>query len=289
MIARRATFLALKRTITGALAGTIVATMLFVSGCGYSEVEWQGKLKEIDSLKAQLQAEQQAHRKYEDDYNSARAEIDGLSQRLKQAGVDVEQLNASLAEQRTALEEYKRRAEQLEVIRKRFELLRSKLESLVKLGLSVSVRNNRMVISMPGDVLFDSGRVDLKKDGTNILKQVADVIRGDTQLNSRTFQVAGHTDDRPLTASPYKDNWGLSAMRARQVLVYLVDPIDSNGGGLDPKRWSAAGYGDTDPIVPNTSPDNMRKNRRVELVVLPNVEEMLDLQSITQKTTGTSP
>ncbi len=259
-----------------------VLLALLIGGCGHSEEEWQAKLKEVDELKAQLQAERQAHRKTEDDYNSAKAEIDELKERLKQAGVDVQQLNASLAEQRKALEEFKRRAEQLEAIRKRFELLRSKLDSLVKLGLSVSVRNNRMVISMPGDVLFDSGKIDLKKDGESILRQVAEVIRGDAQLNSRTFQVAGHTDNRPLGGGPYKDNWGLSLMRARQVLIFLVEPTEKEGGGLNPMRWSAAGYGDTDPVAPNTSADDMRKNRRVELVVLPNVEEMLDLQSLTR-------
>jgi len=260
-----------------AMAALASLTLL---GCGYSEDEWQTKLSEIDSLHAQLQAERQAHRKTEGDYNAARAEIDELKERLKQAGVDVQQLNASLAEQRMALEEFKRRAEQLEAIKKRFELLRTKLESLVSIVLSVSVRNNRMVISMPGDVLFNSNKVDLKKDGSNILKQVADVIRSDAQLNARTFQVAGHTDNRPLGGGQYKDNWGLSVMRARQVLIFLVDPTE--GGGLNPTRWSAAGYGDTDPIAPNTTPEDMRKNRRVELIVLPNVEEMLDLQSLTQ-------
>ena len=263
------------------LLATVLVAMC-VSGCGHSEEEWQAKLKEVDELKTQLQAERQAHRKTEDDYNAAKAEIDELRERLKQAGVDVQQLNASLAEQRKALEEFKRRAEQLEDIRKRFETLRSKLDSLVKLGLSVSVRNNRMVISMPGDVLFDSGRVDLKNEGERILGQVAEVIRSDAQLNARTFQVAGHTDNRPLGGGPYKDNWGLSLMRARQVLLFLITPVDKDGGGLNPLRWSAAGYGDTDPIVPNSSPENMRQNRRVELVVLPNVEEMLDLQSLTR-------
>lgn len=255
---------------------------LTVAGCGHSEDEWQAKLAEIENLQGQLQAERQAHHKTQDDYNNAKAEIEELKERLKQAGINADQLNASIAEQRKALEEFKRRAEQLEAIKKRFELLRTKLDSLTKLGLSVSVRNNRMVISMPGDVLFDTAKVDLKKEGVTILKQVAEVIRSDAQLNERTFQVAGHTDNRPMGGGPYKDNWGLSVMRARQVLLYLVSPLDKEGGGLNPVRWSAAGYGDTDPVAPNNSAENMRKNRRVELVVLPNVEEMLDLQSLTK-------
>jgi chemotaxis protein MotB len=251
-------------------------------GCGHGDDEWNAKLKEMDDLKAQLQAERRAHQKTQADYNESKSKIEELNEQLKKAGVDVQALNATLADQRKALEEYKRRAEQLEAIKKRFETLKQKLDALTKLGLTVSVRNNRMVISMPGDVLFDSGKVDLKADGKKILSQVADVIRGDAQLNSRSFQVAGHTDARPLgPGSPYRDNWGLSAMRAREVLTLLIAPVEKGGGGLNPNKWSAAGYGETDPIAGNDTDADRQRNRRVELVVLPNMEEMLDLKSLT--------
>jgi len=73
-------------------------------------------------------------------------------------------------------------------------------------------------------------------------------------------------------------------MRAREVLTFLVNPAEAKtgGGGLPADHWSAAGYGETDPVTGNDSPENMQKNRRVELVVLPNVEEMLDLKSLTK-------
>jgi len=272
------------RRITWLWLAALMTLGLIVAGCGHSEDEWQAKLKEVDDLKAQLQAERRAHQKTQDDYNQAKGSIEELRDKLKQAGADVDSLNASLAEQRKALEEYKRRAEQLEQIRKRFELLKQKLEALTKIGLTVSVRKNRMVISMPGDVLFDSGKVDLKPKGFEILKQVADVVRGDAQLNDRTFQVAGHTDSRPLgPGSPYKDNWGLSAMRAREVLMYLIAPTTDKkgGGGLNPAKWSAVGYGDTDPIAGNEDDEGRQKHRRVELLLMPNVEEMLELKSLT--------
>ena len=98
-------------------------------------------------------------------------------------------------------------------------------------------------------------------------------------------------------------------MRARQVLVFLVAPVDAkaapapgptqgkperkpvataaapvatvaSGGNLNPKRWSASGYGQTDPIASNDSPEGRGKNRRVELILMPDVEEMLDLKSL---------
>jgi chemotaxis protein MotB len=158
--------------------------------------------------------------------------------------------------------------------------LRDKLQELNKLGLKVDVRDNRMVIQLPGDVLFDSGRDTLRKEGEEIILQVAQVIRADAELSKRHFQVAGHTDNRPLVGGRFRDNWGLSAMRARSVLALLVTPLDEDGGGLPPENWSASGYGATDPVADNTSPEGRARNRRVELVVQPEVAEMLNLNSI---------
>ena len=256
-----------------------------LSACGHSEEEWQAKLKENQELQNQLNAEKAAHQKAESDFSAASAQVDQLKGQLKKAGVDLSNLNADLNDQKMALDKLKKDKEQLEAIRKRFEVLKQRLDSLTKLGLSVVVRKNKMTIQLPGDVLFDSGSVNLKKDGKDILAKVAEVIRNDKELSSRTFQVAGHTDNKPLGGGPYKDNWGLSVMRAREVLNFLVSSSEgkAGGGGLPPDHWSAAGYADTDPVVPNEGAENMQKNRRVELVVMPNVEEMLDLKSLATK------
>lgn len=259
-----------------------VALCAVAVGCGHSEDEWQAKLREADDSKTKLDAEQAQNKKAHGELDEAAAKVEQLKQQLKTAGVDISNLNANLEQQARALEEYRRRADQLEAIKRRFELLEKKLAALTKLGLSVIVRNNRMVIQLPGDVLFDTGRETLKKDGRDILAKVAEVVRGDPSLASRSFQVAGHTDNTPLSGGRFKDNWGLSAMRAREVLAFLVAPADKGGGGLSPTRWSAAGYGDTDPVKSNDTPDGKQANRRCELVVMPNVEEMLDLRSLSQ-------
>jgi chemotaxis protein MotB len=135
-----------------------------------------------------------------------------------------------------------------------------------------------MVISLPGDVLFDSGRDTLKKDGQEILAKVAAVIKGDPQLSNRDYQVAGHTDSVQLRGGAFHDNWGLSLMRSRGVLLFMI----SEKGGLPVQHWSAAGFADTDPVASNDSDDGKQKNRRCDLIVVPSVEEMLDLRAITQ-------
>jgi chemotaxis protein MotB len=246
---------------------------LLGSACGYSEDQWQAQLAKYNKLKSD---------KDDDDTKLAAAQqkVDELTKQLQDLGVNVSTLQTNLDEQQKALDAYKERAKQLELIKQRFETLKAKLDALTKLGLAVNVRHNRMVISLPGDVLFDSGRETLKKDGKDILLKVAAIIKGDPQLGSRDYEVAGHTDNQPLAHGPFKDNWGLSLMRAREVLVFLIDPAQ---GGLPNQHWSAAGFGDTDPVADNGAPDGRQKNRRCELIVLPSVEEMLDLRAITQQ------
>lgn len=276
--------------------GTVAATALsaMLTGCGYSEEEMQAQLDKYNKLSGEYDAEKAAHKKAEDDLAAQKKRVAELKKQLEQMGVNLDslstqldqgasekaQLAQSLEELQAALDEYKRRADQLERIKARYEELQKKLAKLTDLGLKVEIRHNRMVIRLPGDVLFASGSDKLSKDGEKVIAQVADVIRKDDQLKKRYFQIAGHTDDKPLAGGQFGDNWGLSAMRARQVLLFLVKPDKDGGGGLDKMKLHAAGYGETDPVETNATDVGRKGNRRVELVLLPDVEEMLDLKKL---------
>jgi len=273
--------MSLRSSVAHLSAVAAVASFLVV-GCGYSQEEWDQKVRESEQLRTDLNREGQAKRKCEADYTDALHEIDELKKQLRARGLDLDNLNASLEQQKKALEEYAQRAKQLEDTRKRFEVLRSKLQKLTEFGLKVETRDNRMMIQLPGDVLFASGSATLQAKGKTILTQVAEVLRNDPQLSQREFQVAGHTDSKPLKAGPFMDNWGLSAMRARSVVTLLTTPESEGGGGLNPSKWSAAGYADTDPVASNDTDDGRERNRRVELVIQPDVEEMLNLGSLTK-------
>jgi len=271
----------LRAVMKRVLLASLMAAICCVLGCGHSEDEMRAKLREIDSLKQQLDAEEARNKQFQKELDEARAKVEQLKEQLAAAGVDVANLKRDMEEQARALAEYKRRAAQLDTIKRRFELLKAKLQALTKLGLKVVIRKNKMVIQLPGDVLFDSGRETLKPQGEDILLQVAAVVRRDDTLSKRDFQVAGHTDSQRYVGM-FKDNWGLSVMRAREVLQFLIKDADNGGGGLSQDHWSAAGYGDTDPIKSNETADDRQANRRCELVVLPSIDEMLNLNSLTQ-------
>jgi len=271
-------------------------------GCGYSENEWQAQLAKYNQLSHQSDKEKADHAadqktldeqkqlvlQLKEQLEKMGVNLSSLSQQLEQTGSQNKSLAKNLEEVNTALKEYQERAAQLERIKQRFEVLRDKLKKLTDLGLKVEIRRNRMVIRLPGDVLFSSGDDKLRDSGETVLNAVADVIRNDKQLSGRYFQIAGHTDNKPLKGGRFGDNWGLSAMRARQVLLYLIAPVAAkdakpnteSGGGLNAERLHVAGYGDTDPVVANDNDADRQQNRRVELVLMPDVEEMLDLKSL---------
>ena len=272
--------------------GILAALMMTLMACGHTDEEMAAKQREVDKLAADLKAARTQITADDAKYNDTQAQMETLRNQLKQAGISEGKTREDAERMKQSLAEYKQRADQLAAIEQRFRDLKARLEKLTQVGLKVVVRNNRMVIQLPGDVLFDSGKDELKPQGKEVLNQVAEVIHNDSDLSKRNFQVAGHTDNQKYPpGGPFHDNWGLSLARARQVLLFMIagkpaapkPGAKADGGGLDPKHWAASGYGDTDPLagtMETQSKDDQGKNRRVELVLQPNVEEMLNLNNI---------
>ncbi len=118
-----------------------------------------------------------------------------------------------------------------------------------------------LVITLTADANFDQGSAELREDTKKILDKVAGLLKG----IPNKIRVEGHTDNRPLRRpTPPRDNWELSVMRASNVVKYLIEK------GIDPKRLSAAGYGEYRPLPGNTNntPEERAQNRRVEIIIL---------------------
>jgi chemotaxis protein MotB len=147
-----------------------------------------------------------------------------------------------------------------------FKAVSDKLRKMIDLGkLEVIMRHGRMMVKLPAGVLFASGSAQLSPEGQSTIKEVAGALR---EFHDRHFMVAGHTDNVPIGPSNYKSNWELSTARAVTVTEFLASV------GMNPSKLVAAGYGEFDPIRPNAAEAGRSENRRIEIALLPNVEEL---------------
>lgn len=119
-----------------------------------------------------------------------------------------------------------------------------------------------LVITFLSEVFFDSGTEAIREDGKESLKRVAEVMN--QNVPNYNVAIEGHTDNQPIKLSGWKSNWELSSARALAVVHYLVDECK-----VQPRRLSANSYGEFRPVVANDAEENMQKNRRVEIVILP--------------------
>lgn len=197
-----------------------------------------------------------------------------LSQRLKSVGQSVETLAGergalakALADTKTRLDELRKQQAAAEARAAQFRELAARFQKLVDAGqLKVVMRSGRMLLELSNDVLFDSGRTELKPAGRAMLVEVAKLLR---PMHDRRFQVAGHTDNVKINTARFPSNWELSTARAVEVVKLLVD-----AGGMDAKSLSAAGYGEFTPVASNDAPEGRAKNRRIEIALVPNLEEL---------------
>lgn len=127
----------------------------------------------------------------------------------------------------------------------------------VKLDLT----SRGLVITFVAEVLFDSGKAELRKEAHPILDKVASVIK--EKVPDRNVGIEGHTDNQPIKYSGWKSNWELSAARATTVLHYLED------SGINPRKLQATGFGEYRPVASNDTEEGKQQNRRVEIVILP--------------------
>ena len=124
-------------------------------------------------------------------------------------------------------------------------------------GVTVSADERGTIISLVDSYFFDMGSTVLNAKIRPTLKEVAEFII-ETNAN---VQVEGHTDNIKVNRPPITSNWALSSLRATEVVEFLVS------NGVSPKHLSAVGYGDTRPLVPNTSVENRSRNRRIDIVL----------------------
>lgn len=241
---------------------------------------------QITDLKAQLADREAALTKLTTERDTLRKQLDEstalageLKKRLEKLGQNVDKLTSEkgqlaqgIADANARLEELRKQKAAAEARAATFRNLVAKLRSMIDSGqLKVVIRDGRMMIALPNDVLFDSGKTNIKPDGQTALGKVATVLAG---IPDRKFIVAGDTDDVPIHSSRFPSNWELSTARAVEVTKLLV------AGGVKPQNLAAAGYGEFDPVAANDTPDHKAQNRRIEIVLQPNLSDLPSLDDL---------
>jgi len=192
-------------------------------------------------------------------------------QKVKRAD-ELEQENANLRNQILRLQKEKTREIEDVVKEKERELTelekaKLELEEALKKEIGdykakLEMTERGLVITFLSEVFFDSGKNSIRETGKDSLQRVAEVLN--KNVSDSNVAIEGHTDNQPIRHSGWKSNWELSSARALAVLHYLIDECK-----VSPERLSANGYGEFRPVAQNNTKEDMQKNRRVEIVILP--------------------
>jgi chemotaxis protein MotB len=193
-------------------------------------------------------------------------ERDALKSRASEAESNASKMKGNLTASQQELQDLRKWKTDAAKRMQTFREMSTKLQKMVDAGkLGVRVRDGRLIMRLPQDVLFPSGSATLSREGELSLMEVALILR---QFPDRRFMVAGHTDNQPVKEATYKDNWELSMARALVVARFLIE------AKMKPENVVAAGYGEFDPIAKNATPEGRRENRRIEIILLPDLSEL---------------
>jgi chemotaxis protein MotB len=188
--------------------------------------------------------------------------------------MDQSKLNTSIDEMKRALAELDQRKAAAEARLSEYRELLGKFKKLIDAGkLKVKIVDGRMVVELATDVLFDSGSAKLSDAGKAAIVEVSQVL---ATIPERNFQVEGHTDNVPIATAQYPSNWELASSRALTVVKTMVE------AGMPSTRISASSYGETKPVQKNDSAEGKSANRRIEIVVVPDLSDLPGFEELSK-------
>lgn len=266
-------------------AGVIACSMLFGTGCVVWQSDYDKLKKEYDDYKTLSETRdaknQETIQRLEDAlrFETERAaalekQIEALNAEKVALSIDKTRLQATEAELVKALREVQERKMAAEKRIAEYRDLLARFKSLIDAGkLRVRIVDGQMVVELATDVLFPSGSAVLSSDGKSAVVEVATVL---ASIPERRFQIAGHTDTVPIRTARYRSNWDLAFDRAHSVLQAMID------AGMPTTRISASSYGEFRPTASNDSDEGKAKNRRIEIIVVPDLSQLPGAEELEQ-------
>ena len=169
---------------------------------------------------------------------------------------------------RSDVEKIEELSTQLDELSRTKSLLENKLgQEIADKQVKLQMMEKGLVITVVGDLLFDSGKAKIRHEAHSLLDKVASVLK--ENMSDFNIGIEGYTDNQPIKHSGWKSNWELSTSRALSVLHYMVSKE-----GISPDRLSAIGYGEYRPVASNVTKESRQLNRRVEIVIQPRVTKV---------------
>lgn len=193
----------------------------------------------------------------QENLNATRKVNDSLSSSLAEREKKVQELEQVLANKEKAVQDLRTK-------------ISNALLNFKENDISVQIKNGKVYVSLAEQLLFQSGSVEVDAKGVSALQQLAKALKDQKDIH---IMVEGHTDNVPISKkSPYmSDNWDLSVMRATSITRILTK------GGVAANQITASGKGEFSPLSSNDSPQNRQKNRRTEIIITPNLDELFKI------------
>ena len=222
----------------------------------------KGNDKETRRLLKQLQVTQESLQEKEDELRELEVSLSNKKQNLEELLFELDQRNARLIE----LEKILQKKDSVVLALK--DKVSSALMGFEKDGLTVTLKNGKVYVSLEEKLLFGTGSTTVSRNGVDALRKLGRVLERNTDIN---IMIEGHTDDVPYktNSGPIKDNWDLSVKRATAVVRILLD-----NSSINPKRLIAGGRGEFMPVDQVKTTEARRKNRRTEIILTPKLDEL---------------
>ena len=225
----------------------------------------KGNVKDTQKLLSELQTAQQNLQKKEDLLRQLEQTLDAKKASLDELTFELEKKNARMAELEKILDAQKKIVQDLK------NKVSEALLGFENNGLTVTMKNGKVYVSLDEKLLFKSASYDIDANGRNALKKLAGVLEKNPDIQ---ITIEGHTDNVPYNpgAGQLRDNWDLSVKRATTVVRVLLE-----GSKIDAKRLTASGRSQYLPVDESNTADARQKNRRTEIVLTPDLTELYNL------------
>lgn len=219
-----------------------------------------GRAQETQRLLADLRQAQTELKQREDLMRDLEMNLDTKKAALEELTFELQKRNVRLAELEKMLDAQQKAVKALK------DKVSEALFGFENNGLTVTMKNGQVYVSMDDKLLFKTGSYEIDANGRAALRKLGALLERNTDV---TITIEGHTDDVPYRAAPGQqilDNWDLSVKRATTVVRVLTQDTHIN-----PKRLVASGRSEYMPVDPNKTPDARQKNRRTEIILTPDL------------------